>query len=112
MDLSSCLLKLARAEEIAAHDCVLSSLLKLIEVFGNGICDGRLARASLAGHPEDRRAVRRNLVSPCNYLLQNLLASSWSTGFAGHCRRPAPQVSVVDRLTGEKTVKFRELKDD
>ena len=72
MDLSSCLLKLAGAEKVSAQDGVPSSmfcLLKLIEVLGNGICDGCLARASLAGHPEDRRAVRRDVVSPCKYLL-------------------------------------------
>ena len=72
MDLSSCLLKLAGAEKVSAQDGVPSSMfccLKLIEVLGNGICDGRLARASLAGHPEDRRAVRRDVVSPRNYLL-------------------------------------------
>ena len=69
MDPSSCLLKLAGAEKVASQDGVPSSmfgLLKLIEVFGNGICDGRLAKASLAGQPEDRRALRRDVVSPCD----------------------------------------------
>ena len=72
MDLSSCLLKLAGAEKVSAQDGVPSSmfcLLKLIEVLGNGLCDGGLARASLAGQPEDRRAARRDVVSPCNYVL-------------------------------------------
>ena len=72
MDLSSCLFKLAGAEKVAAQDGVPSSmfcLLKLIEVLGNGICDGRLARASLAGQPEDRRTVRRDVLGPCNYIL-------------------------------------------
>ena len=42
MDLSSCFLKLVGAEKVSAQDGVPSSmfcLLKLIEVFGNGICN-------------------------------------------------------------------------
>ena len=72
MDLSSCLLELARAEKVAAQDGVPPSmlcLLKLIEMLGDSICDRRLARASLAGQPEDGRAVRRDVISPCDYIL-------------------------------------------
>ncbi len=72
MDLPSCHFKLAGTKKGAAYDGMSSStffLLKPVEVLGNGICDCRLARASLAGQPEDRRAVRRDGVGPCDYIL-------------------------------------------
>ena len=72
MNLPSCLFKLAGAQKVAGQDGMPSSmfcLLKLIEVLGNGICDGRFARASLAGQPEDRWAVCRDVVGPCDYIL-------------------------------------------
>ena len=72
MDLSSCLFKLAGAKKGAAQDGTSSGmffLLKLMEVLGNGICNCRLAGASLTSQPEDGRAVRRDGVGPCNYIL-------------------------------------------
>ena len=72
MDLSSCLLKLAGAKKVAAQDGVWFSMFRVreaVEVFGNGICNGRLARASFAGQPEDRWAVLRDVVGSCDYTL-------------------------------------------
>ena len=104
MDLSSRLFKLAGAKKTTAQDSVSSCLLKPVEVLGNGICDGRLARASLPGQPENGRAVRR--VCPCDYILSDLLARFFGARSADRCR-PGPQVSVVDRLPSANTVQLQ-----
>ena len=108
-DFLSSLFKLAGAKKGAAQDGTSSGmffLLKLMEVLGNGICNCRLAGASLASQPEDGRAVRRDGIGPCDYIIQNLLARSFGAWFAGHCRL-GPQVSAVDHLPSTNTVKLR-----